>query len=470
MAADVAVRLGDVANADDDNNRRHIVVINGIKLSAKSAGMDECHFRSHFEGNRQVRCASGKKCGNPLPVEESSHRCGGCGLLFHSQLTCGSKKLSELAGADEFTPAMLPPYGQAKYAQYEGVGDLSFLDICFSCQEKIASETDLDIPAGEDSVQEGAQSAASIRVFSKAVNEILAAALPCIVWEDIVVGAGSNNKVDNKIQRPTFTQLEGIRVDGKVHPTQKISGDILQKLAIKFNIPKARKNAKKANADGLVLFRARQERHKRDGTSEPVTAANVPIKPNTFHFSNVITGSVILPVFQELKGKSLDKSQLQEKLAQDQLIWEMFADEYNNRLNVTYGRHAHESVPRKLDPSEFESIACEHWKVYAQFFKELSANLENALQGWKLSGNHGDLEDVTPPDNPDSVTDVGVLYYYNSLREVDGLIHLCLSMLPQGVQCEMGKNRLPPARGNNKKGNQLVVRSAVGGEGLQLMR
>ena len=36
--------------------------------------------------------------GNPHPVEESSHCCGGCGLLFHSQLTCGLKKLSEVAG------------------------------------------------------------------------------------------------------------------------------------------------------------------------------------------------------------------------------------------------------------------------------------------------------------------------------------------------------------------------------------
>jgi hypothetical protein len=40
-AADVAVRPGDVADADDDDDRRHIVVINGIELSAKSAGMDE---------------------------------------------------------------------------------------------------------------------------------------------------------------------------------------------------------------------------------------------------------------------------------------------------------------------------------------------------------------------------------------------------------------------------------------------
>jgi hypothetical protein len=110
-----------------------------------------------------------------------------------------------------------------------------------------------------------------------------------------------------------------------------------------------------------------------------------------------------------------------------------------------------------LDPSVFEPIPSEHWKAFAQFFKDQSGDLENTLQGWKLSGNHGDLEDVSPPDNLDGVTNVGNLYYYNSLREVDGMINLCLSMLPQGVQCEMGgKHRLPPLRSNHKKGNQLV--------------
>jgi hypothetical protein len=105
-----AVRPDDVSVAASDADICHIVVLmNGFILLAKSVGMDELHFRSHFDGNRQFRCASGKKCGNPHPVEESSHRCGGCGLLFHSQLTCESKKLSELAGDGGFTPSMLPP-------------------------------------------------------------------------------------------------------------------------------------------------------------------------------------------------------------------------------------------------------------------------------------------------------------------------------------------------------------------------
>ena len=70
--------------------------------------------------------------------------------------------------------------------------------------------------------------------------------------------------------------------------------------------------------------------HKWDGTIEPVTTANVLIKVKSFCSANVMIGLVILPLFQELKGKSLDKSQLQEKLAQDQLLWWKFGDEYND--------------------------------------------------------------------------------------------------------------------------------------------
>jgi hypothetical protein len=208
-----------------DANLCQIVLAKGIVLLAESAGMDESRFHSHFNENLQVCCASGKKCENSCPVKESSHRCGGYSLLFYSQLTCATKKLSELAGADGFTKAMLPPYGQAKYAQYKGVWDLALLDICYSCQERNVSELELNFLTDIDSanaMQEGAQSVASIGTSLKAANDIMAAALSCIVWEDIVVGAGSDNKVNNKIARPTFTQLEGIRVDGVVHPTQEL--------------------------------------------------------------------------------------------------------------------------------------------------------------------------------------------------------------------------------------------------------
>ena len=79
------------AAASDADIICHIVILtNSFILLVESSGMDECRFHSHFDRNRQ---------------EESSHCCRGCGLLFHSQL---SKKLSELAGDDGFTPVMLP--------------------------------------------------------------------------------------------------------------------------------------------------------------------------------------------------------------------------------------------------------------------------------------------------------------------------------------------------------------------------
>jgi hypothetical protein len=181
-------------------------------------------------------------------------------------------------------------------------------------------------------VQEGTQSVAHNGGSSNA-SKIVASALTRIVWEDIIVGAGPNYKGDNKIAKPLFTQLKGIRVNGILHVIQNINADVIQKIALKFNLPNVRSNVKKANADGLVDFRARQEMHKRDGTIKAVTAANVQI--NSFHFTNIITGSEILPVFQRLKGKSLDKSQLQEKLAQDQLLWGKVGDEYNDQGNLS---------------------------------------------------------------------------------------------------------------------------------------
>ena len=75
-------------------------------------------------------------------------------------------------------------------------------------------------------------------------------------------------------------------------------------------------------------------------------------------------------------------------MAQDQLIWEKFAYEYNDRRNLLYGRHAHESVPRNLDPSEFEPIALEHWKIFAQF-------LRTYLQTWRTHYRGGSCLGIT---------------------------------------------------------------------------
>ena len=77
--------------------------------------------------------------------------------------------------------------------------------------------------------------------------------------------------------------------------------------------------------------------------------------------------------------------------------------------------------------------------------------------------NHGDLDNVAPSEYPDSVTDVGTIYYYTSLKEVNGLVHLCLSMLSQGVHCEMGRITCLPRGEIIGRGNQMVAKGSGGG-------
>jgi hypothetical protein len=85
-----------------------------------------------------------------------------------------------------------------------------------------------------------------------------------------------------------------------------------------------------------------------------------------------------------------------------------------------------------------------------------------------MSGSHGDLEDVTPPDDLDGVTNVGILYLQQSLYEHEGLIKLCLLVLPSDMSCEMGKNCLPPCcsmKGKKLNGSGKEMGGGRGGGG-----
>ena len=78
----------------------------------------------------------------------------------------------------------------------------------------------------------------------------------------------------------------------------------------------------------------------------PDIVANIAIRLDMFCFANMITGAVILPMFQTIKGNTLLKSLLQDKIASDEELWQAVIDEYNNNSNEAYGCHAHNFVPR----------------------------------------------------------------------------------------------------------------------------
>ena len=138
----------------------------------------------------------------------------------------------------------------------------------------------------------------------------------------------------------------------------------------------------KINNDTVIEHRACMEKHQRDGTTEPANTAagaNKPIKFNICRFANVITGTVMAPILQHERGKALTKDEMQEKLSQDQLIWERFTDEYIDAINPSYNCHAHSSVERKLNSAEFERIPRERWKEAQNFFKDSGRILERNL-------------------------------------------------------------------------------------------
>ena len=85
---------------------------------------------------------------------------------------------------------------------------------------------------------------------------------------------------------------------------------------------------------------------------------------------------------------SRDEMDLGKKLDED--FYELFAGEYNNKSNQTYGKLAHE-LPwgaHRPDPGNFHEITPEKAK---DALKNLFGVYDKAYGRWKRSGNHGDL-------------------------------------------------------------------------------
>ncbi len=96
--------------------------------------------------------------GSDYAVSGSTHRCGCCGLKIHSILVCNGHLFRSWlvkARADGFTPAMLPPYGKAKYDQYLGDFSSSDVAVCHSCQGKMDKELNPPKPRAEDDKEGG---------------------------------------------------------------------------------------------------------------------------------------------------------------------------------------------------------------------------------------------------------------------------------------------------------------------------
>ena len=104
--------------------------------------------------------------------------------------------------------------------------------------------------------------------------------------------------------------------------------DHLRKFGMNFSIPASRSKSKQAMANALVTYRAGKEQQEVSGTLEVTDKNNIPIRFNTKRYLNVLFSEVMKPQLAR-RGKSLNKQQLQDKLATDQEFFFGFLDKYN---------------------------------------------------------------------------------------------------------------------------------------------
>ena len=120
-------------------------------LTSESTGIPECRFRNmfNFESNTQLLCAS-RECSNVGPVESSLHRCGSCGALYHSSITCGTVPFKEMVNTSGFEHGMLYWFGLKNYINWFGNFDNCPLFVCDNCDDRVRREIVANMPRDVD--------------------------------------------------------------------------------------------------------------------------------------------------------------------------------------------------------------------------------------------------------------------------------------------------------------------------------
>ena len=429
--------------SDASSDAPLIISSDGITLSAELAGMDESHFRSFFDNGVQCRCASGDGCGSEYAVSGSTHRCGCCGLKIHSILVCNGHLFgSWLARADGFIPAMLPPYGKAKYDQYLGDFSSSDVAICHSCQVKMDKEFNLPKPRAEDDEEGGTQTTTATTTSSGKQSAAIdwQHVIPTLSWKSLKLSAGDSNQVQkgNRQTAKELTRLKGIEVaDGRVEATKNINLDTLRKIGGKIGLGQTRGKPKKQVCDLLVAFYGNKEIEERTGVASLPSGQSITW--NVPRYLNVMFSDDFAHRFAT-RGKALDKDQLDSGIMVDQALFTDFIAAYNDNSIRAYGNLAHQSLglpPSLHDPALFRPVegdSATTWKSARDRFKLLGGEYEKSLRMWTQSGTHCDYEDLDNinPD-PATCTSPCMIYMHYFMRAHPQLLEVCTSLLPADV-------------------------------------
>jgi hypothetical protein len=412
-----------------------------------------------------------------------------CDFRMHSALFCGAHFDEWLAGIGaSFVPTMLPPHGQAKFANYANRLGETGLFICQRCIDNIGKKISL-APAGFTIVtctttKDISASSLSNEDDNNDVEvEVIATSMkqqkkkqsvttktprqPKKVFDWKIFTATDWEKIEVSVEESNILQagseeksrLRGVRVDGELVPIVDINLDELKTLTSKtrFHIPKSRRMNKKLLCEKLVAFRGEQEKKAAAPTTTAADASNLATPPfNDYRLLNVMFSGAFIIRFAS-RARSLKKHDFDQGLAADQQLHTDLLVEYNKDDVVAYGTHAHANVTQKVDPKVFQQIPTTQWKRAEERCKQLYANYEKSLLIWTESGTNCDYEELKNLE----VTEAGnrhvCVYMHYFVREHRELLQLCTATLPTNAFRDSTYQRrtpISPVKRGRKRGSR----------------
>jgi hypothetical protein len=159
---------------------------------------------------------------------------------------------------------------------------------------------------------------------------------------------------------------------------------------------------------------------------------------NTPRFLNVLFSEKIIPLLAN-RGANLSKDDLENRTKVDQELFAAVITEYNDNSNVSYGLHAFNNIPQKVDPSIFTKIPTTAWKHVRDKFKNIVKEYEHHIKAWTRSGNHGRFDELSANDlkaiDPDinKCTSKYMIYMHYFMRQHHNILATCVALLPNDV-------------------------------------
>ena len=429
---------------------------------------------------KQTHCAAGDKCrmGSAELSSDPKHQCLVCNRFMHRHIhMCGMfysrwmHATTEAHGLDSAQVQSLIPLDGLQRIE-ESTGDVG---ICAKCIDAMKVKIPLLVRNGDDcndeqriDMQPASTSASGVSNHKPtSTPQEWASFIDSISsWRCIVVSVEPVNRAGRSLTE--FTRLESITVGSMVVTPFEITPQQLRSAALKFEGLKTKKDNKKLTklelCDALVAYRGEKEKSDADGfatngvgscedTSDKTASSfsagkgkkttKKKLMINQPRLINVIF-SVLFKDRFALRGQSLRKNELEDKMKVDQELWIDVVIAYLDVDNVVFGKFAFDDIEMHKDPSIFETdgIDADDWPKFQASFNTTMGSYEKAVQSSKLSGTHNDAV-VDIKKFQLSNCDTGdLLYLHAYMQQNADMYSACCALLDEDVFCDSaGKNK-----------------------------